>query len=444
MPGLLRAYAPRAATGTDRKVVTTSGLTVGRSPAADWPLEDGRLSKKHASFRFDGDQLLVEDLDSTNGTFINGERLGGRRALEQGDLVRCGQCLLVACDDLSPLGTPGRSLADTSMAGRFFAPVLLARLGEAASVGRHVLLSGESGTGKELAAQGLAQQAEQRGGYDGQFVAHNCARFATEEEATSTIFGVQEGVFSGVKARPGLLEEAANGVLFLDEAHALPLRVQRSLLRFAEDAVFSQIGETKQRELRVLLVLGTNMDIETATEKGALAFDLVNRLQHVELLPLAKRRADIPDIFAYQLQRAAAHHSLDGNELLGAMHPDQVEAICLLSFEQRNVRELIHVAEALAARVALRGEDPRLALGKHLAKQYPENPVVRRYLAESKTSDEAKGAGWSHYEQHREAIIDAYRKSGNNLSATVRTLQDQGVRASRRWLADYLSRWGVR
>ena len=125
-------------------------------------------------------------------------------------------------------------------------------------------------------------------------MAHNCARSATEEEAVSTLFGVGKGVFSGVSARPGLLEQAADGILFLDEAHVLSPRVQRSLLRFAEDGVFARIGENIARQLRLLLVLGTNLDVELATAQGFLAFDLVNRLQQVAIPPLGERRADVP------------------------------------------------------------------------------------------------------------------------------------------------------
>ena len=290
----------------------------------------------------------------------------------------------------------------------------------------------------------LVGHARAQGWLRGELVAHNCARSATEEEAVSTLFGVGKGVFSGVSARPGLLEQAADGILFLDEAHVLSPRVQRSLLRFAEDGVFARIGENTTRQLRLLLVLGTNLDVELATAQGFLAFDLVNRLQQVAIPPLGERRADVPDIFAAVLEPAAARHGLDAAELLAAVHAEQLEALCLVSFSQRNVRELIHVAEAYAARVALRDEDGRHALGAVLAERYPDNPVVRRGRDVLREGGPKPASGWSKYERHREVIMAAYRDSGMNLSATERALRKRGIPASRRWLAEYLRRWGER
>ena len=111
---------------------------------------------------------------------------------------------------------------------------------------------------------------------------------------------------------------------------------------------------------------------------------------------------------------------------------------------QRNVRELIHVAGAYASRVAMRGEDWRHALGAVLAERYPGNPVVTRGRGDAKGSGSKPASGWSQYERHRETIIAAHRPSGMNPSATERDLRDRGIPASRRWLQEYLRRWGER
>jgi DNA-binding NtrC family response regulator len=229
----------------------------------------------------------------------------------------------------------------------------------------------------------------------------------------------------------------------LDEAHVLPTQVQRSLLRFAEDGVFCRIGDDASRPLQVRLVLGTNLEPQEAMARGGLAFDLVNRLHHVHLPPLAERRADIPEIFKAVLAEAARRHGLEDIGAWGSLHPDQLEALCLVDLSQRNVRELIHVADAFAIRVSLRGEPSGGALGAVLAERYPDNPVVRRAKS-VQTSGRAKSTGWSKYERHRAEIISAYRDSGENLSATARALKQQGIRTSRRHLADYLARWGER
>ena len=96
---------------------------------------------------------------------------------------------------------------------------------------------------------------------------------------------------------------AAGGTLFLDEVHNLPLRVQRSLLRFAEDGLLQRAGEPTGRRGDVRLVLGTNVAVEAAVADGRLAHDLLARLHRVGIPPLRERRADVPAIFLEVLRR---------------------------------------------------------------------------------------------------------------------------------------------
>ena len=128
------------------------------------------------------------------------------------------------------------------MAGNFHVGPLLLSLQQAAVSGRHVLLAGPSGAGKELCAQALAIMMG-AGRKPLSLTAHNAARFTSEEEAASTLFGIGSKVFSNVDPRPGVVEQAHGGALFLDEIHNLPERVQRSLLRVIEDGLLSRIGQ---------------------------------------------------------------------------------------------------------------------------------------------------------------------------------------------------------
>jgi len=444
-PGVLLAHAPPQASPADRVRILPEGVTLGRGEQTKWRLQDSRLSKLHATVRLQNQSVWLSDLGSTNGTYVNGARLGGEAVLlRSGDVVRCGNCVFVVCDDLMGFLIQPADSQPPGLTGPFYAPVILSQLAEAAVVGRHVLLSGESGSGKELAARLLSQQLAADEG--NRLIAHNCARFSSEEEAVSALFGVSSNAFTGVRARTGLLEQAANGVLFLDEVHVLPVRVQRSLLRFMEDGVFARVGEPATRPLQVKLILGTNFDVDVAISEGLIAFDLANRLQRVHVPALNQRRADVPAIFIAQLRQVAQQRGLDDDALVSTLRSEHLEALCLVDYSQVNVRALIHLAEAYAARVAVRSTEPQRALGSLLAEQYPNNPVVRRARGnlEPAPDDEERPSGWSHYQRHRAVIIETYRSSGHNLSATVRLLQRQSIRTSRRWLAKYLVEWGER
>ncbi len=462
-PGLLLAHtqAKAAATFPDRLAIPATGITLGRNTSAEWCVPDKRLSNHHTRFWLQSGEVMVQDMASTNGTYCAGQRLDeAAHAASPGDVIRCGRLLLVVCPDLNDLSVGFTNAQQFGLIGRFHAPTILAQLVEAAAVGGHILLSGDSGTGKELAAKALASLLADRGQGSGNLLAHNCATFANEEEATTTLFGVSSGVFSGVSARPGLLEQATAGsLLFLDEVHALPERVQQSLLRFVEDGIFSRIGDPKHRKIKLTLLLGTNRNIEHAMQQRLLAFDLVNRLQHVHLPALRHRRADIPDLFLHYLQLAATNHQhdLDPTEMVKTVRPAHLEAICLNDYQAGNVREIIGLANSLAARAASRNQDPQSALGHLLSHHYPENPVVQRALqstankstsnthsSPSPTPRRSPAKGHSSYERNRSTIIAAYRSTHGNLSKTVRLLKTQGLPGSRRWLAKYLKEWGER
>ncbi len=383
------------------------------------------MSSLHASIRPSAGAFIVEDLGSTNGTFVDGERLAGPTLAGAGSVVRAGRAVLVIEPDLEILAADEQPPPE--MAGRFHTPALVHALGVAARTGKHLILAGESGTGKELCAQRLAADL----GRSGPVVAHNCARFASADEAETTLFGVGRGVFSGVDARKGLLEEADDGVLFLDELHALPLRVQRSLLRFVEDGMHARIGASGPRRLSVRLVLATNHPLDAPE----LAPDLVARLFKIEVPALSRRRADIPDILLAALGSAARAAGIDGQALTGALGPDHFEALCLADLSGRNVRALEAIAAEMVARATRAPDSPdrivRRVFGDHLA-----GSVVRE-------RGEADKSG-SLYEANRSRIVEAYRSTGQNLSETERVLRAAGLPVNRRWLTIYLRRWGAR
>jgi DNA-binding NtrC family response regulator len=236
-------------------------------------------------------------------------------------------------------------------------------------------------------------------------------------------------------------------VLLLDEVHVLPLQVQRSLLRFAEDGIFSRIGETQSRHIELTMICCTNLNLHKPESRSRMAHDLASRLHHVEIPPLDQRRADVAEIFAHHLENAATQVGLATDALKSFLTASHLEAISLLCFTERNVRELIHLAEAVAAQVRLTDGNPAEILSRILAERYPDNPVVRRshgQLGKAMNHPVVPRRGVSHYEQHRTLIVELFKQNGGNLSATVRALKSKGIKTSRRWLNLYLQKWGQR
>lgn len=436
-PGLLLAWRPADVGGADRADVARA-VDVGRSTEAHWTLLDPRLSKRHFEIRPADGETVVRDLGSTNGTFVNGEPLGGARALRDQDVVRAGRCVFVFVADARPLLAQPRSDPSAhGFSGTFHAGAIVERIEEAVDTGRHLLLEGESGSGKELAAR-----AVHRLGFAGKpFVAQNCAAFASEEEAETTLFGVQRGVFTGVDARAGLIEAAQEGVLYLDELPNLGLRIQRAILRFAESGEYRRFGDTAPRTARVRLVLGTNRRVGAALMEGSLAADLVTRTHRVLQPPLSARRADVPALFLDVFRDAAGD---DVGAFLPLLGPDHFETLLLADFTGTNVRLLQDVAAVAAARLRRTPPADRPGtLTRLFCDRFPRSPVVARHAADC-APPPAGGRGGSVYETHREAIIDAYRRCGGNLTAVEDALRDRGITVHRRWLAEFLDRWGVR
>ena len=157
----------------------------------------------------------------------------------------------------------------------------------------NVLIMGESGTGKELVARAVhAHSTRNRG----PFVAFNCGAFS-EELIANELFGHEREAYTGALSRkPGLLETANGGTVFLDEIGEMPLSMQIKLLRAIQEREVMPVGGIRPIILDIRIVAATGKDLKAAVNDGAFRQDLYFRLNVVSIvLPrLAERRQDIP------------------------------------------------------------------------------------------------------------------------------------------------------
>lgn len=167
-----------------------------------------------------------------------------------------------------------------------------------------VLITGESGVGKDLIAQHIHAQSPRT---RGRFVAVNCAGL-TETLLESELFGHVRGSFTGAyRDKPGKLQLADRGTLFLDEVGEMSLRMQALLLRFLENGEIQAVGSDKlQTRVDVRVVAATNRNLAELVAQGQFREDLLYRLRviHFDVPPLRERPDDIRPLAQHFLGRA--------------------------------------------------------------------------------------------------------------------------------------------
>ena len=221
--------------------------------------------------------------------------------MRDGHLGSWPSCSSSAAAEVTPIGTSPQWRAVLKLAS------------QVAATEATTCLHGESGTGKEVVARFIHSRSPRR---RGPFVAINCAALP-EQLLESELFGFERGAFTGAQqAKPGQIELASGGVLFLDEVTEMTPAAQAKFLRVLQEREFVRLGGTRPVKANVRVIAATNRDLHEAVAQGQFRADLYYRLNvfDIHLPPLRERREDIPALvagFLREFDHTAGHRRGD-------------------------------------------------------------------------------------------------------------------------------------
>ncbi len=236
----------------------------------------------------------------------------------------------------------------------------LENVATAAATDASVLITGETGTGKELFARAIHANSKRR---SFPFVPVDCGALP-DTLIESTLFGHEKGAFTGAgNKRDGLILQADNGTLMLDEVGDLPLNAQKSLLRSLQERCVRPLGGSREIKVNIRLIAATNLDLDQMVEERTFRKDLLYRIRamQIHLPPLRDRENDVEEIIVNKLHELARRYGMDSKAV-----SDELLEIMAAHPWPGNVRELINVLEYLLASA---GQDPTL-VPKHLPPEY--------------------------------------------------------------------------
>ncbi len=408
-------------------------VRIGRAEDCQVQLRDPLTSRRHATLRTQ--PLAIEDCGSANGSLLGDRALesGVATPLQLGRAIFIGSSLLIvrragagdAPAVRSEPPTSGRRV-ETFKPAVVRQPVMkrLYEVVDRLSKGSiNILVLGETGVGKEVVAESI-HRASPRGG--ALLVRVNCAALA-EPLLESELFGHERGAFTGaVSAKPGLIELADGGTVFLDEVGDLPLSLQAKLLRAIEAREVTRVGGIRPRPSDVRFVSATNRDLEDEVRRGAFRSDLMFRLNgaSLEVPPLRARPLEIIPLATQFLERVADQLRIQPPPQL----TDEAEGLLLAHTWPGNVRELRNIIE----RAVLLCDGG--AIG-------PEDLAIHAsatLLPSDDSTDASPSEGSTPLEPERDRIARALFGCGGNQSRAAKLL---GI--SRRTLVRKIAQLGL-
>ena len=381
-------------------------ISIGSAPSCDLVLTDKTVSRKHLIAQRESDDVVLRDLGSTNGSFIQGSRFK-EITVGYGAEIKVGRTVLKYLPEEEVVEPPvSEDITFGSLVGRDVKMRRLFKLLEdVAPTDATVLIEGETGTGKELVAEEIHRHSARK---NGPFVVFDCGA-VPRELIESALFGHMKGSFTGAIAeRKGSFAEAHGGTIFLDEIGELPLELQPTLLRALDKKAVRRVGSNTYDKMDVRIVAATNRDLRQEIVAKTFREDLYYRLAviRVTLPPLRERGGDIGILVEHFVKQFSTGKNL-------ATTREDIDRLQRHSWPG-NVRELRNVLER--ACVLSRGQTMNLeeAFGGEKAQ-----PALG--IRTDLPFKEAKGQLVELFE--REYIVDLMRRHKMNLSAAAREAQ---------------------
>lgn len=347
----LRKCQLRVLSGPDEKKkfdLNQKRTQLGKKEDNDIVLLDNTVSRHHIAIEMTSDSYLLKDLESTNGTYINGLKVK-EAYLTPGDVIKIGNSEIefTAFDEKvriepSPHNHFGEMVGKSRKMRQIFG--LLEKIAPSLAT---VIVEGETGTGKELVAKAIHGASNRK---DKPFVVFDCSAVAPTL-IESELFGHEKGAFTGaIKQRKGAFEAAFGGTVFLDEIGELTLDLQPKLLRALEQREIKRVGGNERIPLDVRVICATNRDLRSEVEEGNFREDLYYRLSVVKVhLPaLRERPEDIPLIIKRFLENGRFNRNPDGELKVKRVEDDALKMLQRYQWPG-NVRELANVMERVVS-----------------------------------------------------------------------------------------------
>jgi len=408
--------------GASLQVVPLPGvgtLTVGRSQGCDVSIDSGSVSRHHANLVLSGTDVEIEDIGSSNGTWVDGARIEASTRTRLG----IGIPFLVGGVTLMIQTRAGSRRESTPKASQLAA---LEQSAARIAVGKlAVLVLGETGVGKERFAERVHEMSPRR---NAPFVRINCAAIS-EPLLEAEIFGNE------ATHKAGALEQAEGGTAFLNDVSELPPTLQIKLLRVLEDGAVRRIGSGTPRPIDVRFVASSSKDLQAEVDSGRFRRDLYFRLAGATFTipPLRARKDEIMPLAEQFVQSAA------GPLGRSFMLAEDAKTWMLAHEWPGNIRELRNACER-AVLLATGAVIERQHLTIDEAKRPPgsrfRNPTTPP--GSMVTSDMPSQVRATVAELEKQRILEALDKCAGNQTRAAELL---GI--SRRTLINRLDEYGI-